>query len=41
MGTLWMFDAFYLIYWIMKNLIYDHEKLVDLVMQVSERMGSF
>jgi len=41
MGTLQMFGAFCLIWWIMKSPSHDLEELIDLVMQVSELMGSF
>jgi len=38
---IWMFVAFFLIWWIMKSLIYDLEKLIELVMQVNELMEAF
>ena len=36
MGLIWMFSAFFLIWWIIKSPIYDLEELVALVKQVSE-----
>jgi len=41
MGMLWRFGAFCLIWWIMKRPIYDHEELVELIMQVSELIKIF
>jgi len=39
MGLIWMFGAFFLIWWIIKSPIYDLEELVELA--ISELLEAF
>ena len=41
LGLIWMFRVCYLIWWIMKTPIRDHERLVGLILQIKEFMEVF